>query len=383
MISEVKLFIYSADNINMKRAIIKSYLNISKLFSPKESEMQKEIFSQPSVISKLFERYVNADGQIMINLPLFINRVVLIASGSSYNCAAIISYLMREYAHISTQSLYASEFAQIPSYEVEKDTLYVFISQSGETTDTLLALDRVKADSDKTLCVTNNQDSKLFTKAHYKLLTYAGIEKSIAATKSLSSQLFVLCLLIGKIMQLKGLDTSGFLEDLKNIPSIMENVLKDTSDIKKAARRLACYNNISLLGSGCFYPLAKEGALKIREVSYLNTNAYPTGEFLHGHVAALNKRTAVVAILSEFNKDFGVNILKKIKNDYSPLLFIISDIPNCDSELKPDYSIKFGYENDIFLLFSTLLILQLTSLETGIKLKRNIDKPSGLNKVVK
>ncbi len=366
----------------MKKSIFKLYSYFFRLFSNKESEMEKEIFSQPSILSKLFERYVDPEWHISINLPHYINRVVLIASGSSYNCAAIISYLMREYAHISTQSLYASEFAQIPSYEVEKDTLYVFISQSGETSDTLQALERVKKDSDKILCVTNNQDSKLFDRSEYKLLTYAGVEKSIAATKSLSSQLFVLCLLIGKIMQSKNIDASSFLSDLQKIPSVLLEVLNDTSYIKKAAGRLAWYNNISLLGSGCFYPLAKEGALKIREVSYLNTNAYPTGEFLHGHVAALNRRTAVIGIISQFNRDFGVNILKKIKKDYSPFLFIISDISN-DNGLNPDFSLNFGYDNDIFLLFSTLIILQLTSLQTGIILNRNIDKPSGLNKVVK
>ncbi|MBR6163697.1 SIS domain-containing protein [bacterium] len=363
----------------MKRSISEI---LSKFFPKKVSEMEKEIFSQPAILSDLLQRYIDGEGHIQIPLPSSLNRVVLIASGSSYNCAAIISYLMREYAHISTQSLYASEFAQIPSYDVEKDTLYVFISQSGETTDTLMALERVKKASDKTMCITNNQTSKLFDRSDYKLLTFAGEEKSIAATKSLSAQLFVLCLLIAKIMHFKNMDTSSFMEDLKNIPNLLNETLKDISYIKKAAQRLAWYNNISLLGSGCFYPLAKEGALKIREVSYLNTNAYPTGEFLHGHVAALNKRTAVVAILSQFNRDFGVNILKKIQKDYSPLLFIISDIPNTD-ELNPDFSIKFSYENDLFLLFSTLLILQLTSLETGIKLKRNIDKPSGLNKVVR
>ena len=352
-------------------------------FKSKKSEMEKEIQAQSGILKMLYEHYVRPDGVVMMNVPFYVNRVILIASGSSYNCAAIISYLLRDYTKISTQSIYASEFSQLTDYEVEQEALYIFISQSGETSDTIEALEKIRGKTDKILCVTNNENSSLYEKANYKLLTLAGAEKSIAATKSMSSQIYVLCLFIAKIMQAKEMDASALLEDLKQIGDIISKVLNNTSYIKKIGRKLAWYNNISILGSGCFYPLAKEGALKIREVSYLNTNAYPTGEFLHGHVAGLNKRTAVITILSSFNKNFGVNVMQKIEKDYTPLMITISDFSLQNSKFKSNYTIKFEYESDIFLLFSTLVVFQLIALETGKKLKRNIDKPEGLNKVVK
>ena len=356
---------------------------IKEIFKKPESEMEKEISQQSEILKMLYEHYVRPDGVVMMNVPFYVNRVILIASGSSYNCAAIISYLLRDYAHISTQSIYASEFSQITDYEVENEALYIFISQSGETSDTIEALEKIREKTDKTLCITNNEHSTLFEKANYKLLTYAGTEKSIAATKSMSAQIYVLCLFIAKIIQSKEQDAAPLLQDLKQAGEVIESVFKDLDYIKAIGKKLADYNNISILGSGCFYPLAKEGALKIREVSYLNTNAYPTGEFLHGHVAALNKKTAVVTILSQFNKNFGVSVMKKIEKDYTPLMITISNFSIQTSQLKSDYSIKFEYDNDIFLLFSTLVVFQLIALETGKKLKRNIDKPEGLNKVVK
>ena len=373
----IKYFNNKTDKEYMKSNLIK------EIFKKPQSEMEKEILQQSEILKMLYGHYVRPDGVVMMNVPYYVNRVILIASGSSYNCAAIISYLLRDYAHISTQSIYASEFSQITDYEVESEALYVFISQSGETSDTIEALEKIREKTDKTLCVTNNEHSKLFEKANYKLLTYAGTEKSIAATKSMSAQIYVLCLFIAKIMQSKEQNADSLLKDLKESGDIIESVLKDVDYIKQIGQKLAGYNNISILGSGCFYPLAKEGALKIREVSYINTNAYPTGEFLHGHVAALNKKTAVLTILSQFNKNFGVNVMKKIEKDYTPLMITISNFSIQTSQLKSDYSIKFEYDNDIFLLFSTLVVFQLIALETGKKLKRDIDKPEGLNKVVK
>ena len=373
----IKYFNNKTDKEYMKSNLIK------EIFKKPQSEMEKEILQQSEILKMLYGHYVRPDGVVMMNVPYYVNRVILIASGSSYNCAAIISYLLRDYAHISTQSIYASEFSQITDYEVESEALYVFISQSGETSDTIEALEKIREKTDKTLCVTNNEHSKLFEKANYKLLTYAGTEKSIAATKSMSAQIYVLCLFIAKIIQSKEQNADSLLKDLKESGDIIESVLKDVDYIKQIGQKLAGYNNISILGSGCFYPLAKEGALKIREVSYINTNAYPTGEFLHGHVAALNKKTAVLTILSQFNKNFGVNVMKKIEKDYTPLMITISNFSIQTSQLKSDYSIKFEYDNDIFLLFSTLVVFQLIALETGKKLKRDIDKPEGLNKVVK
>ena len=130
-----------------------------------------------------------------------------------------------------------------------------------------------------------------------------------------------------------------------------------------------------------FYPLAKEGALKIKETSYINTTAYPTGEFLHGHIAILNKKCAVLALVNNNNVDFTLKILEKIKNNYSTDSFIISAF-NINVKKQKDIICLESY-NDIEFLFSALIIEQMLAYETAVLLGRNVDKPSGLSKIVK
>ncbi len=347
-----------------------------------KSNMENEILEQPSIITELTKRYITPEKYILINLPLNIKKVVLIASGSSYHCGYITAELLKEYANCDAECVYSSEFVLNKNIETNKETLFVFISQSGETSDTLDALKKVSKITDKILCVTNNEDSTIWQLSNYKILTYAGKEHSIASTKAMSAQLFCLYLLVLKIMYSKNIDIQSEINYLHNIPTSLNHILEDRKSITEIAKKLSKYQNISILGSRAFYALAKEGALKIKETSYINTTAYPQGEFMHGHVAILNQKSAVIALVDEENEALMIKNIQKIKADYSPFLIAISNSDNTNLEKYSNHNFRLSSETKIFAIFETLIMLQLLALEIAKHLKRNIDRPTGLKKVV-
>ncbi len=359
--------------------ILKKFVN--HFLSVKKSNMEKEILQQSDVIFDLISRYVRKDYTINIELPENISKIALIASGSSYHSATIAANFLREKVHCEAQSYYASEVALAENFDVDSSTLYIFISQSGETSDTNKSLNKIKIKTDKTLSVTNTKNSSLYNDTKYKILTYAGTEKSIASTKAMSAQLYCLFLIAAKVMQQKELPSKSFVENLICVPEYINESLSKRDLIKHYSKILSDYDNIAILASGMFYPLAKEGALKIKETSYINTTAYPTGEFLHGHIAILNKKCAVISIVNNINIQFTLDVLNKINNDYKTDSLIISafPIPNVGRNCV----IYVPFSIDIDFLFSSLIILQLLAFETALLLNRNIDKPDGLTKVVK
>lgn len=371
---------YNVNCFDFMQTII---LTMQKKEPLKCSSMESEIFEQPEILKNLSKKYITPDKYILINLPLNIKNVVLIASGSSYNCAHITAELLKENANCDAKCIYSSEFTLNSNINIDKETLYVFISQSGETTDTLDALKLVVKKTDKTLCITNNDDSTIWQLSNYKILTCAGKEFSIASTKAVSAQLFCAYLLVLKIMYSKNLDIQSELNYLFNIPTFLETILDDIKNIKAIAKKLSKFDIISILGSRTLYALAKEGALKIKEISYINTTAYPQGEFMHGHLAVLNHKSAVISLIDSDHVDFCINNLKKIKENYKPFIVTISNnTANSALDKVSNYNFRLNAETKIFTLFGGLVILQLLALETAKCLNRNIDRPNGLKKVV-
>ena len=182
-------------------------------------------------------------------------------------------------------------------------------------------------------------------------------------------------------MQMKEKPINNILNELKSVSEAITKSFTFREDIYKYATHLKTYENAAVLASGMFYPLAKEGALKIKETSYINTAAYPTGEFLHGHIAILNKRCATILLINNNNVEFTTDVLSRIKDDYVSDLLIISAIPLSKSE--KDIIISTDTKYDIDFLFMSLVILQLLAFETATLLKRNVDTPKGLSKIVK
>ena len=231
----------------MCNPIIKLFKNLFS--SSTQTNMEKEIFEQPNTITNLIKKYISKNGEVNIDLPDNIKKVALIASGSSYHSATIAANYLRDNVHCYAQSYYASELSLLESVDVDNQTLYVFISQSGETTDTNKALDMVKTKTDKILAITNTKNSTLYNNSKYKLLLHAGVEKSIASTKAMCAQIFCLFLIAVKIMQQREIPVNGLLEELYSIPSFIQSVLQKKEQIKAFAKRLSTYENAAVF---CF-----------------------------------------------------------------------------------------------------------------------------------
>ncbi len=344
------------------------------------SIMQKEIFEEPSVVKNLLDTYTTSKDEITLNLPNKIDNIVIVASGSSYNCAAIAAPLFIEYAEIPCEFEYSSEFVLQKKHFITPDSLYIFVSQSGETSDTLNALKIIKEKNVKTMCITNAKNSTMWNLCDYKILSDAGEEKSIASTKALTAQILCSILVLLKIKSQKGEDISGFLNTMRRLPAYLERIKNDLPKIKSAAKEISNFNNISVLGNKNYYPVAKEGALKIKETCYLNVMAYPFGEFMHGHVAVLNQKSLVIAIIDEENSEFAVNNLKKIRQDYNPKIICITSVQDVQAG---DFNIYIKTKRKLKAIFGSLLTLQLIACELAALLDKNPDNPKGLKKVVK
>ena len=346
--------------------------------------MEAEIAEQTKIIPYILMKYIDPqNGEIKINLPQNIRKIVLVASGSSYHCARFAVELVEKISKIETRAIYSSEFLLKSVIPHDENTLYVFITQSGETSDTIKSAERVKKETNlPTLCITNKENSTIWNICDYQVACYAGEEHGIAATKSFTSQM--LCLILISLKLVENIEpedvTKSYKDSLFHIPAILEKALAKREEVRRFSKHLAKENLVILTAEGISYSLAKEGALKIKETSYKNISAAILGEFMHGHVAVLNNKATLVFISVDKVSERSVNNLNKIRADYHPKLAVIGIN---DERLKPDFHLNVECDNVIQQLFANVVILQLTALETALKLKRNVDHPKGLQKVVK
>ncbi len=352
------------------------------LFSNKKTNMELEISEQTSIIPYILMKYIDPEtGEIKLNLPENIRKIVIVASGSSYHCARFAVDLVEKFSKIETRAIYSSEFLLKNIIPHDENTLYIFITQSGETSDTLKSLERVKKETNlPTLCITNKENSTIWDACDYQVACYAGVENGIAATKSFTSQMLCLILISLKLIENEDKNiTKTYKDSLFHLPATIEKALGKRKEIKKLAKHLAKEKVIVLTADGISYSLAKEGALKIKETSYKNISAAILGEFMHGHVAVLNNKATLIYISVDKITERSINNLNKIKSDYKPTIVIIGD---GDERVNPDFHIDIECENEIQQLFANVIILQQIALETAINLKRNVDNPKGLHKVV-
>lgn len=353
----------------------------ANVFKNNKSNMELEIIEQTKIIPYILMKYINPEnGEIKINLPENITKIVLVASGSSYHCARFAVDLFEKFSKIESRAIYSSEFLLKNVIPHDENTLYIFITQSGETSDTVKSAEKVKKlPNISTLCITNNEDSAIWNICDYRVACYAGVEQGIAATKSFTSQMLCLILITLKLIEkIHGAEaTKEYKKSLFNLPAILDRALAKRNEIKKFAAQLAKENLIVITADGISYSLAKEAALKIKETSYKNISAAILGEFMHGHVAVLNNKSVLVYIaVDEISKRSAAN-LQKIKDDYNPKLVIIGS-----DEIKADWILNVACENEIQQMFANVIICQQIALETALKLRRNVDHPKGLHKVV-
>lgn len=346
---------------------------------PKTS-METEIFEQAEVLDNLLRTHVNDNNYILFDIPADIQKIVLVASGSSYHCARFAADLFGNIADMEARAIYSSEFLLKSAVPHDNDILYVFITQSGETSDTNSALKKAKELGMRTLCITNKKGSTIWEASDFKIDCHAGEEKSIAATKSLTTQMLCCTLLVLKYAANKGIDISNYLKDLQAIGEYVQKTYELQPEIKEMAKFLAKYKNIVVTADGISYAIAKEASLKIKETSYINVYSNILGEFMHGHVAILNNKPAMLHIsVNELNYT-AIKNLNKIEEDYNPHLCIIG----CSNDkINTQFNIDINCESEIVKSFCLVVVSQLLALEIATNLGRNVDKPHGLNKVVK
>lgn len=349
----------------------------------KKTNMELEIIEQTRIIPYILMKYINPEtGEIKIDLPQNIRKIILVASGSSYHCARFAVDLLEKFSGIETRAIYSSEFLLKSVIPHDENTLYIFITQSGETSDTIKSVEKVKNTAPlSTLCITNKENSTIWNMCDYKVACFAGTEEGIAATKSFTSQMLCLILISLKLVEnVHGSEaTKLYKESLIHLPIILEKALARRDEIKKLAKRLAKENTIIMTADGISYSLAKEAALKTKETSYKNISAAILGEFMHGHVAVLNNKSTLVYIAVDKISQRSIANLNKIKSDYNPFMVVIGPAPK---EINPDFNIYIECENEIQQMFANVVICQQLALEIALKLKRNVDHPKGLQKIV-
>lgn len=376
MLSDIKKQLYGFDFYNYVKECIMTNLQMKKV----GSSMEAEIYQQPQILELILKNYVAPDGYIILNTPTKIDKIILVASGSSYHCARLAAEVFGEIAEIEARAIYSSEFLLKKVVPHDKNVLYIFITQSGETTDTLSALNKAKQLNVRTMCITNKENSTAWLTADYRINCHAGEEKSIASTKALTAQMLCLYLLALKYAQIKGIDATEHLQQLKKLPDIIEASLDLEEKVKPLARFLSKYKNILITADGVSYALAKEACLKIKETSYINVMSHILGEFMHGHLAVLNNKKSVLVYISSEELSYStIKNLEKIKKEYNPPICIIG---TSSDRINSTFNVDLEIEDEFLKIFSNLIIIQLLALKIAEKLNKNVDKPKGLKKIV-
>jgi len=270
--------------------------------------MQKEIFEQPQAIRDTLESRITNDSVLISSFGhkakenfIKIKQVQIVACGTSYHAGLVAKYWLEDIAKISCNVEVASEYRYRRPI-ILNGTLFITLSQSGETADTIEALKAAKIiNSDIcSLCITNSAESSLTRISDLTFLTHAGPEIGVASTKAFTTQLVSLALLVCSIGKLKKTiskkQENGIVNGLKRLPGLVNKALLQESQIKNLARRFQAANSALFLGRGTMHAIAMEGALKLKEISYIHAEAYPAGELKHGPIALIDKDMPVIAV---------------------------------------------------------------------------------------
>ncbi len=381
-------------------------------------KMEHEINSQENIIKSLINDYI-INQKINLKIPQNIHKIKIIASGSSYNAGLFGKTFFEKISKIETDVEYASEFSNSISID---NTLFIFISQSGNSFDTVKSFELIKKHTKETLAITNNKESILYKNCTYNFFLNAQKEEAIGATKTFSASVFALWLIALKFAQNKKINIKN---ELKHLDSLIESIHKTTNNIKKmknfnlAVDLISKQKNFPLIGSKEKYALSSEASLKIKEINYINTTAYAIGEFIHGHFAILNRTKILLVFLFDTLSELELHSINKILSNYKKIrLIIITNDDSIKAKLKKSLEIYLkeknkitskihNFDEDIVLkipektlknenkdkttsqkininsIICAIILCQLLSLYTAIKLNRNVDKPKGLEKVVK
>ena len=354
--------------------------------------MLKEIFEQPETIRNAMRgRLVQETGEaklgglqeVMPKLREF-NRLVLLGCGTSWHAALIGEYIIEEYARVPVEVEYASEF-RYRNPIIDRGTVTVAISQSGETIDTLEAMREAKRKGSRTLGICNVVGSTIARESGDGVYIHAGPEIGVASTKAFTSQITVLslfALLLGRMRGMSGAQGQEIIQALHEIPGQVQRILDKNDQIYEIAKAYCNDSNFLYLGRGSNFPVALEGALKLKEISYVHAEGYPAAEMKHGPIALIDKNMPVVVICP---KDAAY---KKILGNIAEVkarrgrLIVIANEDDTDASNVADHVIKIPKTLDMLYPVLAVVPLQLLAYHIAVLRGCDVDQPRNLAKSV-
>lgn len=353
-----------------------------------EHYMLKEIYEQPEVFKKTINKYLNDDINGLIEkMPDFskYHKIRIVACGSAMHAGLVGKQLIENYANVKVEVDIASEFRYNKLF-LDKDELVIVISQSGETADTLEAVKIAKNNGNDTLGIINEKGSSIARNTKMVLYTEAGKEIAVATTKAYSAQVATLALIALNIATSKNTidkqEIKELLKDIKNIPNYMTELLDNNEYYKEIAETIKGNNDIFFIGRGVDYALAMEGSLKLKEISYLHSEAYAAGELKHGTISLIDEGTPVIAIVTdEHISSKTINNIKEVKSRGAYVIYITNDITNKDSSFY-DKKVIIPKVNNLFSPLLTIIPLQYIAYYLAKINNCSIDKPKNLAKSV-
>jgi glucosamine--fructose-6-phosphate aminotransferase (isomerizing) len=353
--------------------------------------MSKEIFEQPAVIKKCINEYFDKIRKEIniVNFPIDpkkITKVNLIACGTAYHACVLGKYWFEEFTNLDANVDVASEF-RYRNNKIKDNELYIFVSQSGETADTIAALDFCKKNGAKTCSIVNVTESSLSRLSDLVLPIHVGPEVGVASTKAFTGQILVLLLFILKISrirnEIKENEYFDIVNDLEKIHSDVSLILEKKKIIEELADDFTDIKGSIFLGRGLSYPIALEGALKFKELTYLHADGYPAGEMKHGPLALIENGMPVVVIAPKDRfYEKTISNMQEVIARGGKILLISDHLEGEDPHENIWYEVKIPKINKFLSPFLTNIPLQLLAYYVALKKGHDIDKPRNLAKSV-
>ena len=355
--------------------------------------MLKEIFEQPNAIKDTYRgRLLTNEGIIKMagvedNMGKFLNanRIIIIACGTSWHAGLVAEYIIEDLVRIPVEVEYASEF-RYRNPVISENDLVIAISQSGETADTLAAIKLAKEKGAFVFGVCNVVGSSISRETHAGAYTHAGPEIGVASTKAFTTQITVLTLIALRLAKAKGtMSSSDFrrhLVELETIPEKVEVTLKSNTLTKQIAAIYKDAKNFLYLGRGFNFPVALEGALKLKEISYIHAEGYPAAEMKHGPIALIDENMPIAVIATKFGHyEKVVSNIQEIKSRKGKIIAVVT---KGDAQVKDiaDHVIEVPETIELLSPLLTTIPLQLLSYHIAVMLNKNVDQPRNLAKSV-
>ena len=349
------------------------------------------MYEQPKAILDTFSPRIKGDDIVIEELKMSddeiraIKKIMIVACGSANHTGMTSKYIFEGLARIPVEVDLASEF-RYRNPILEEGTLVIVVSQSGETADSLAALREAQARGAKVLGIVNVVGSSIAREADNVMYTWAGPEIAVATTKAYSSQLIALYLLAMKFAHARGtLDDAGLkemLEDLQKLPEQVELLLNNKNKIQKFANRYLAAKDVFFIGRGIDYAISMEGSLKLKEISYIHSEAYAAGELKHGTISLIEEGTLVAAVLTQ--EDLYKKMISNMEEVRTRGAFVmaVTNEGNTDVERVADYVIYIPETNRYFANSLAIIPLQLFGYYVSVGRGCDVDKPRNLAKSV-